>query len=155
MAFGPDQQGVTEDCVTLWGKNRSNPAMRYYPKIIEFLGYFPFEIDTNVLAGRIKMYRYLKGVTQETLAKELKVNESTIHHYENGKHKPFKKNATKIDRFAFRRNILFYPEAIPKKVTLLPIIINRNFLSFACKYGSYCYFRKPSGLHTHATSQYL
>ncbi|WPV63998.1 helix-turn-helix transcriptional regulator [Chitinophaga sp. LS1] len=80
--------GVTEDCVTLWENNRSNPMVKYYPKIIEFLGYFPFQIDISSLAGKIKYYRYIKGVTQEDLAKNLGVNESTVFHYEKGTHKP-------------------------------------------------------------------
>ncbi|WPV67565.1 helix-turn-helix transcriptional regulator [Chitinophaga sp. LS1] len=80
--------GVTEDCVTLWENNRSNPTVKYYPKIIEFLGYFPFEIDTSSLAGKIKYYRYVNGFSQEDLAKNLGVNESTVFHYEKGTHKP-------------------------------------------------------------------
>jgi DNA-binding XRE family transcriptional regulator len=42
------------------------------------------------------MYRYLKGMTQETLAKEAQVNESTICNCENGKHKPFGKTLQKL-----------------------------------------------------------
>ncbi|WP_343693724.1 helix-turn-helix transcriptional regulator [Chitinophaga sp.] len=80
--------GVTEDCVTLWENNRSNPMVKYYPKIIEFLGYFPFQIDISSLAGKIKYYRYIKGFTQEDLAKKLGINESTVFHYEKGTHKP-------------------------------------------------------------------
>ena len=80
--------GVTEDCVTMWENNRSKPMVKYYPKIIEFLGYFPFEIDISCLAGKIKYYRYIKGFSQEDLAENLGVNESTVFHYEKGSHKP-------------------------------------------------------------------
>ncbi|RXK81699.1 helix-turn-helix transcriptional regulator [Filimonas effusa] len=80
--------GVTEDCVTLWENNRSKPMVKYYPKIIEFLGYFPFEIDISSFAGKIKYYRYINGFTQEDLARNLGINESTIFHYEKGTHKP-------------------------------------------------------------------
>jgi DNA-binding XRE family transcriptional regulator len=34
--------GVSEDTITNWENNRAQPHIRNYPKIIEFLGYFPF-----------------------------------------------------------------------------------------------------------------
>lgn len=80
--------GVTEDCITLWEGGKSKPHVSYYPKLIQFLGYIPFTIDTSTLGGKIRNYRYLNGLTQEDLAKELGVNESTVFHYEKGRHKP-------------------------------------------------------------------
>jgi len=80
--------GVSQDCVTFWENNRSQPGVNYYPKIIQFLEYFPFQIDTKTLAGRIKMYRFVNGLSQEALANLLEVDESTIYHYEKGSHKP-------------------------------------------------------------------
>jgi len=88
--------GVTEATITNWELNRHEPQIGYYPKIIEFLGYFPFEIDTSTLGGKIKRYRYMKGVTQEELAKELGVNESTVFHYENNDTKPLRKTMKKL-----------------------------------------------------------
>ena len=81
--------GVCEDSITLWENNRNEPSKRYYPKIIQFLGYVPFDVDTSTLGGQIKLYRYLHGFSQEELAHKLEVNESTIFHYEKNKHKPF------------------------------------------------------------------
>lgn len=80
--------GISEDTITLWENGRAMPQVHLYPKVIEFLGYFPFDIDTSTLGGKIKKYRLLNGVSQEELAKQLGVNESTVFHYENGKHKP-------------------------------------------------------------------
>ena len=80
--------GVTEESITNWENSNSGPQIHFYPKIIEFLGYFPFDIDTSTLGGKIKRYRYMKGVSQEQLAKELGVNESTVFHFEKNTHKP-------------------------------------------------------------------
>jgi DNA-binding XRE family transcriptional regulator len=80
--------GVCTDTITNWENGRGEPRIQSYPKVIEFLGYFPFEFDTSILGGRIKKYRYLNGLSQEKFSKELGVNESTVFHYENGKHKP-------------------------------------------------------------------
>jgi DNA-binding XRE family transcriptional regulator len=80
--------GVTEDCITLWENNRSKPYIKYYRKIIEFLGYLPFDIDDSTLAGKLKLYRYRNGFIQEELADILGVNESTVFYYEKSKHAP-------------------------------------------------------------------
>ena len=83
-----DMIGICEDTVTYWENDRAEPLTKHYPKLIKFLGYIPFEIDTNTTAGKMKMYRFLNGLSQEDLAKELGINESTVFHYENGKHLP-------------------------------------------------------------------
>ena len=56
--------------------------------MIEFLGYFPFEINTATVGGKIKKYRFENGFTQEVLAQKLGVNESTVFHYERNIHSP-------------------------------------------------------------------
>ncbi len=80
--------GVTEDCITLWENNRSKPSVKYYPKIIQFLGYVPFDLDISRLGDKIKLYRFLNGLSQEELAVKLGINESTVFHYEKNGHKP-------------------------------------------------------------------
>jgi DNA-binding XRE family transcriptional regulator len=69
---------VSEDCVTYWENNRSIPQIKFYPKIIKFLGYIPFEIDTQDFAGKIKMYRYLNGLSYKKMGNIIGVDGSTI-----------------------------------------------------------------------------
>ena len=80
--------GVCEDSITLWENDRNEPSIMYYPKIIQFLVYMPFDVDSSTLGGQIKLYQYLHGLSQEDLALKLEVNESTAFHYENNNHKP-------------------------------------------------------------------
>jgi len=80
--------GVCEETITLWEGNRAQPLVTTYPKIIEFLSYFPFDIDTSSFVGKIKNYRFRLGLSQVELAKRLGVNESTVFHYEKETHKP-------------------------------------------------------------------
>lgn len=89
--------GVCIDSVTYWENNRSCPQVCHYPQIIQFLGYMPFEVDTSTLGGHIKLYRFQKGLTQEELALKLDLNESTIFHYENNKHKPYPRIRKKLE----------------------------------------------------------
>jgi transcriptional regulator with XRE-family HTH domain len=92
--------GVTEDAITLWENDRNLPHVSYYPKITQFLGYMPFAVDDSTLAGKMKKYRYVNGLTQEDFAKQLGIDESTVFHYEKGTHKPSK-------RFFFNLQKLF------------------------------------------------
>ena len=87
---------VCTDTITNWEKNKGEPKIQSYPQIIKFLGYFPVVIDTSDLAGKIKEYRYFNGLSQEQLASQIGVDESTIFHYENGKHMPTTKTVKKI-----------------------------------------------------------
>ncbi|MEP7111217.1 MAG: helix-turn-helix transcriptional regulator [Ferruginibacter sp.] len=89
--------GVCEDSITYWENNRCEPTVKYYPNIIQFLGYVPFEVDTFTLGGQIKLYRYLNGLTQEELALKLDINESTVFQYEKNEHKPNAKTLRKLE----------------------------------------------------------
>ncbi len=88
--------GTVEEAIYRWETNRNKPEIKYMPKIIEFLGYFPFEINLGTIGGQIKKYRYLNGLSQEHLANLLNVNESTVFHFEKGKHKPKKETLIKL-----------------------------------------------------------
>ncbi|MGB3063144.1 helix-turn-helix domain-containing protein [Sphingobacterium thalpophilum] len=75
---------VSEDCVTYWENNRNEPQVRYYPQIIKFLGYFPFELDLTTFKGRIIAFRYINGLGQKQFAKLMKIDPRTVLHWEKG-----------------------------------------------------------------------
>jgi transcriptional regulator with XRE-family HTH domain len=83
-----ERMGVPKEYVSHWETNRYQPQIKQYPVIIAFLGYCPWDIDTGSLGGKIKMYRYLNGLSQENLATELGVSESTIYKLEGNQRKP-------------------------------------------------------------------
>lgn len=66
--------GVTEDSITNWENNSSEPQVNYFPQIIDFLGYFPFDFDPSTLAGKLKEYRYRNGLSQKQLGKVIEVD---------------------------------------------------------------------------------
>ena len=74
-----------------WENNHNKPGVSKFPKIIGFLGYFPFEIDTSTIGGKIKEYRYQHGLSQEKMAHYLNVDEGTVIGYEKGKRTPISK----------------------------------------------------------------
>ena len=84
------------DLIYMWEKNIIKPSIKRFPEVITFLGYFPFEIDESSLGGKIKLYRYMYGLSQEAMAEFLNLNESTIRDYERGIRKPLERLKVKI-----------------------------------------------------------
>jgi transcriptional regulator with XRE-family HTH domain len=80
--------GVCEDTIVGWEMRGTEPSIGQMPGIIKVIGYLPLKIDVSTFGGRIRYYRYVHGISQEDLAKELGLNESTIFHYEKNRHKP-------------------------------------------------------------------
>jgi transcriptional regulator with XRE-family HTH domain len=89
--------GVSEDAIRFWENNRSKPSVKFYPKICQFLGFIPFDFNQITLGDCIRKYRYLNGLSQEKMAKQIGVNESTIFHYENNNHRPSTKALKKLN----------------------------------------------------------
>lgn len=79
---------VTTDCITNWENNRSEPQIQFYPSIIKFLGYQPFNNSFQSIGGKIMLYRTTHGLSHKKLGKLLGVDASTISSWENNKHEP-------------------------------------------------------------------
>jgi len=45
--------GVNETTIWFWENNRVEPSISYIPKIIEFLGYIPFETKQDTLVSMV------------------------------------------------------------------------------------------------------
>ncbi|WP_158561298.1 helix-turn-helix transcriptional regulator [Emticicia sp. C21] len=79
---------VTKEAIVYWEYNRGKPKVHNYPKIIEVLGLYPFNIDTSMLGGKIIAYRYSKGLSRKKFSKLLGVDESTLRTWEENKYIP-------------------------------------------------------------------
>lgn len=77
---------VTEEAVVYWEYNRGQPKVYNYPKIIEVLGFLPFDVDTSTLGGKIISYRYSKGLSRKKFSNLLGVDESTLRTWEDNIH---------------------------------------------------------------------
>jgi len=80
--------GVDETSIYYWENNRIKPSLPFIPKIIEFLGYIPFNTTSNSFGEQIVTYRRLHGLTQRKLACLLGVDPTSIGHWERGEHWP-------------------------------------------------------------------
>ncbi len=80
--------GVCGDSIAKWGKGCGSPKTRQFPKIIEFLGDVPFQVEIKTLGDRIKFYRLKNGMTTYDLAVILGVHPTTIGAWEKNKQTP-------------------------------------------------------------------
>ncbi len=87
--------GCTEQSIRFWEQDKTTPIYRYLAKVIEFVGYDPFP-PPETIGEKVKRYRAISGLTQQQLAEQLAVDESTIRGWENGLHRPIQKMRTML-----------------------------------------------------------
>jgi transcriptional regulator with XRE-family HTH domain len=80
--------GTTVCTVRNWEKNRSTPSLPFIPRIIQFLGYVPYDISNQDFGKKIAASRRLLGLSQKELARLIGVDPCTICSWAKGKHKP-------------------------------------------------------------------
>jgi transcriptional regulator with XRE-family HTH domain len=66
-----DGLGVDKTTIQFWENSQAKPSLAKILKIIEFLGYDPFEGKPENLADKTKAYRRLRGLSQKKLAELL------------------------------------------------------------------------------------
>jgi transcriptional regulator with XRE-family HTH domain len=80
--------GVSQGTIYNWENNRTSPSLRAIPKIIEFLGYIPYDIQEKTPGEELRLLRRTLGLSQEKLATKLGVDPSTLWRWEKGKRTP-------------------------------------------------------------------
>ncbi len=89
--------GVNENCIRNWGKNKITPQIRFFPRVINFLGYMPIEVDLTTLSVKLKAHRHIHGISQKQFGKVLGVDGATICSWELEENKPHKAVMEKLD----------------------------------------------------------
>jgi len=80
--------GVTEDTITNWETNRFVPQINLYPAIFQYLGYNPFQHETESIGGKVRQVRNCLGLSYEAAGEVFAVHASTIRTWELGRHYP-------------------------------------------------------------------
>ena len=89
---------VNKCTVRLWENNKTPPPARFYPRIIDFLGYDPHEVPQS-LGEKIAARRRALGFSRKRLAKWLGIDKATVRRLEEGTSKPTGKRAAIIETF--------------------------------------------------------
>ena len=96
--------GISMDSITNWENNYVDPDIKFYPKIISFLGYYPFKHGRTIPALIVK-YRFQNGLSQKQFGKMIGVDGSTVGSWEKGEHLP---SPTKISKM---KALIFSPSS--------------------------------------------
>lgn len=90
---------VSENSITYWELGRSQPLLQFYPRIIAFLGYIPFEKKGDTLRDQLHYARIITGLSYKKLGKRLGVCWDTLRYLEQGKRVPTEETVQKIKMF--------------------------------------------------------
>jgi transcriptional regulator with XRE-family HTH domain len=94
--IGTDQWSVIN-----WERNRTRPALRFIPQILELLGYDP-RLEPVTLGDQIRARREAVGMSRRRLAQELGVDDSMVLRWERGLRVPPGQMAGRLDHLLGR-----------------------------------------------------
>jgi DNA-binding transcriptional regulator YiaG len=90
--------GASVESINHWETNTRKPEVRYYPRIMEFLGYCPIQYAKN-FSELLILHRTHLGLSHRTLGKILNTDPGTISRWESGERNPYKKHQDRINNF--------------------------------------------------------
>ncbi len=90
---------VGESSIYNRGNNLSIPSLRYIPKIVEFLGYAPYDPSAKTTGEKIVTYRQLLSLSQKKLAHRLGIDPSTLGRWEKNKRQPTERILKDLNTF--------------------------------------------------------
>lgn len=96
------QLGVDEQSLSGWELGHRQPSIAYLPHVIRFLGYDPRQVP-QTRGARLMHFRTAVGLSQNALAKQLRVDPSTLRRWESGRRTPEGELLTRINSLLRRK----------------------------------------------------
>jgi transcriptional regulator with XRE-family HTH domain len=91
-----ERLGIDHCTVTNWELNRTEPALRFLPAILVFLGYPLWDVSGS-LSDRLRAFRREHGLSQAALAKLLEIDPGTLSRWERGRRVPTGRYARAVE----------------------------------------------------------
>jgi len=92
--------GVSECTIFNWENNRSQPTIKYLPKIYKFLDYQPLEnINQQDLLTKLNTIRKRLGLSLEKVTNLIGFDPSTLNNWRTKKQKPSPKLLKRIEEW--------------------------------------------------------
>jgi transcriptional regulator with XRE-family HTH domain len=96
--------GVTECTIYNWENGEREPETKYTPRIIDFLGYTPFECPGDIL-GRLSYFKRIKGLTFRGLGELMGRDHEQLSDWLNSQKKPCPRNLGSINQFLLKHGL--------------------------------------------------
>ena len=113
------RMGADQFTVINWEKGRTEPAVRFVPAVVQFLGYDPFPRG-ETLPDRLRAARRARGLSNGVMARELRVDPSTLLNWERGRHHPSARFRPRILRVVGTEDL---PLDAPRPARLVPKVM--------------------------------
>jgi len=114
-----NELGTDETTLFRWERKMAQPQIRYFPRILKFLGYDPFPASVT-LADKLRAARRRLGLTQTAFADQLEVDPVTLRKWEQDKAQPNRRSLKKIKKFNCRiRSQCSVEDQKPRDITRL------------------------------------
>ncbi len=94
--------GVTESSIWNW-EHGVEPELLYNPKIINFLGYVPFDSPDDTI-GRLAWYKKINGLNLKELGRQMNRHPDQLQEWLSGERRPFNKSLERIEQFLERES---------------------------------------------------
>ena len=89
---------VSEETLHNWETGKTAPPVKYWPAIMEFLGYCPYQ-RARSLGDRLRLHRMHRGLSHRALAKMLGVDSGSLSRWETSEREPWGKYREIIVKF--------------------------------------------------------
>jgi transcriptional regulator with XRE-family HTH domain len=67
----------TNDAINYWENNLKKPSIRFLPKIVQFIGYCPYQPSLSI-AQKLIIWRAFNGISQHRMAELIGVDPCTL-----------------------------------------------------------------------------
>ncbi len=82
--------GVSEETINHWETGKTEPEVKHWPKITEFLRYCPYS-EAKTFGDLLFLYRTHRGLSHRELAKIIGCDPGSLSRWETGERKPWSK----------------------------------------------------------------
>jgi len=89
--------GVSESTVWNW-EHGTEPELRYIPRILEFIGYIPFECPEDPVE-KLRYYKLINGLSYERLGRLMRRDPEQLTDWLSGRVSPCRENRQMIAKF--------------------------------------------------------
>ena len=87
--------GVDSFTFANWEKGATQPMVWYYPAIMEFLGYCPYQ-QALTFGDRLRLHRTHRGLSHRVLARQIGIDPASISRWESGDRVPWERLLIRI-----------------------------------------------------------
>jgi DNA-binding transcriptional regulator YiaG len=89
---------VKERTLSLWESGKRTPPVKYWPAIMGFLGYCPYQA-AHTLGERLRLHRMHRGLSHRSLGRMLGIDPGSLSRWETDERRPDRRSRDVIGWF--------------------------------------------------------